>query len=579
MPAYACNSLCSLSSPYHTHQSSFPQKLHLALPSPNSLLPQNPNPIFPLPRTPIPRIAFFAPQTPFLKKIHTPFSSLDDRIEKTVKTQVPPNPERTNSKQTEVELLGKPSPPLQVDTSDKEEASQSPKPELDEALAPFLKFFKPRDSSEGEEGELEAEIGVSTSKDGAEEGEIDSERMVNVEYYEPKLGDLVVGVVVSGNESKLDVNVGADLLGTMLTKEVLPLYNEEISSISCDLRNVEEFMVAGKIGIVEDEEGMSVGESVSGRPVVEVGTILFAEVLGRTLSGRPLLSTRRMFRRVAWHRARQIKQLNEPIQVTISEWNTGGLLTRIEGLRAFLPKAELLNRTNNFTALKENIGRQIFVLITRIDEESNDLIISEKEAWEMLHLQEGTLLEGTIRKIFPYGAQVRIGDTNRSNLGVLNGEWLKLSVTAGARHWQLDVNVIKRTGKGYGCWMGERATQTDLHLDGFGALFTADACGCSRVTSVSDLLKEGEKVKVLVVKPMFAGKISLREFIFVHYPFLEYGQKVFSEAEEMARKYRQQLAVVSATRKLEALPTNVLPFDNEASSYANWGWFKFKRDN
>jgi small subunit ribosomal protein S1 len=28
--------------------------------------------------------------------------------------------------------------------------------------------------------------------------------------------------------------------------------------------------------------------------------------------------------------ARQIKDLNEPIEVKISEWNTGGLLTRIE---------------------------------------------------------------------------------------------------------------------------------------------------------------------------------------------------------------------------------------------------------
>lgn len=32
---------------------------------------------------------------------------------------------------------------------------------------------------------------------------------------------------------------------------------------------------------------------------------------------------------------------------------------------------------------------------------------------EMLNLREGTLLEGTVKKIFPYGAQVRIGETNR----------------------------------------------------------------------------------------------------------------------------------------------------------------------
>ncbi|WJX66303.1 hypothetical protein P8452_50871 [Trifolium repens] len=49
----------------------------------------------------------------------------------------------------------------------------------------------------------------------------------------------------------------------------------------------------------------------------------------------------------------KIKQLNEPIMVRITEWNTKGLLTRIEGLRAFLAKAELVKRINSFTDLKE----------------------------------------------------------------------------------------------------------------------------------------------------------------------------------------------------------------------------------
>ncbi|KAM1537648.1 hypothetical protein ACFX15_002563 [Malus domestica] len=53
------------------------------------------------------------------------------------------------------------------------------------------------------------------------------------------------------------------------------------------------------------------------------------------------------------------------------------------------------------------------VQFTRIDEAKNDLVLSEKEAWELLNLEEGTLLDGTVKKIFPYGAQVRIGETNR----------------------------------------------------------------------------------------------------------------------------------------------------------------------
>lgn len=55
-------------------------------------------------------------------------------------------------------------------------------------------------------------------------------------------------------------------------------------------------------------------------------------------------------------------------------------------------------------------------------------------------------------------------------------------------------------------------------------------------------------------------------------------QKVFSEAEEMAKRYREQLLVVSRNTKLDYdLPGETIPFDNEATLYANWKWFKFLR--
>ncbi|KAG9130830.1 hypothetical protein Leryth_016976 [Lithospermum erythrorhizon] len=410
----------------------------------------------------------------------------------------------------ELGLLNKPSPNNVEDIGYVVEIeNENVKVDKDEILEPFYKFFKASDISEGSETDL-------VNKE--------SESIIDVEYYEPKVGDSVVGVVVSGNENKLDVNVGADLLGTMLTKEVLPLYGKEMDYLLCDVqKDVEAFTVRGKMGIVMNGESVS-EESGSGKPVVEPGTVLFAQVLGRTLSGRPLLSTRRLFRRMAWHRVRQIQQLNEPVLVRITEWNTGGLLCRIEGLRSFLPKADLMNRVNNFTELKENVGRQLSVLITRINEDTNDLILSEKEAWELLNLREGTLLEGTVNKIFPYGAQIRIGESNRSGL----------------------LHISKIT-------------------DG-------------RITSVGDLLTINEKVKVLVVKSMFPGKISLSIVDLESQPglFLLDKEKVFSEAEEMAKKYRQKKPTVSATRKVDPLPLNGLPFEDEANQYSNWDWFKFE---
>ncbi|KAK4777916.1 hypothetical protein SAY87_018103 [Trapa incisa] len=424
----------------------------------------------------------------------------------------------------ELELLDKPFPVAIPNGSASDSEEESEDLDGEEALAPFLKFFKGKESLEEEEGEVGAGIEVSEEKRGMKSN-VSEARKGNVDYYDPKPGDFVMGVVVSGNENKLDINVGADMLGTMLTKEVMPLYDREMEYLQCDLnKDTEDFMVRGKMGILKYDEALS-SEPGPGRPVVDIGTVLFAEVLGRTLSGRPLLSTRRFFRRIAWHRVRQIKHLNEPIEVKIIEWNTAGLLTRIEGLRAFLPKVELLNRVNNYTELKENVGRRIQVLIKKIDEAKNDLILSEREAWEMINLREGTLLNGTVKRTFPYGAQIRIGETNRSGL---------------------------------------------LHISNISH---------SRIASVEDLFAVDEKVKVLVVKSMFPDKISLSIADLESEPglFLSNKEKVFSEAEEMAKKYRKKLPAVMAAFKPEKPPSINFPF-GQMTNYANWNWFRFERE-
>lgn len=227
---------------------------------------------------------------PVLRSSHVVFCTKNEGFKKPRFSEMPDNEDAEG-----VELLGKPSP-MVIDNESVEELEEEEmkRTDKDEVLENFYKFFKPRESLQVESDDL------------LESRSVEDSEKVSVEYYEPKPGDLVVGVVVSGNENKLDVNVGSDLIGTMLTKEVLPLYDKEINYMMCDVENdAKEFMVKGKIGIVKNDEAVS-GEPMAGRPVVEPGTFLFAEVLGRTLSGRPLLSTRRLFRRVAWHRVRQV---------------------------------------------------------------------------------------------------------------------------------------------------------------------------------------------------------------------------------------------------------------------------------
>lgn len=194
-------------------------------------------------------------------------------------------------------------------------------------------------------------------------------------------------------------------------------------------------------------------------------------------------------------------------------------------MRAFLPKLELMKRVNTFTELKDYVGHCMYVQITRVDESKNSLILSEKEAWEKLYLREGTLIDGTVKKILPYGAQIKIGETNRSGL--------------------LHVSNISR----------------------------------DEITSVGDILSVDENVKVLVVKSMIPDKISLSIAELESEPglFLSNKERVFAEAEMMAKKYKKKLPHAVITQRLEPLQTSAMPFENEAL-YANWKWFKFEKE-
>ncbi|KAH0892021.1 LOW QUALITY PROTEIN: hypothetical protein HID58_054450, partial [Brassica napus] len=149
--------------------------------------------------------------------------------------------------------------------------------------------------------------------------------------------------------------------------------------------------------------------------VVEIGT----------LSGMPLFSYGCYFRKIAWHQVRtfwfmyqedsneewivmwQIKQLNEPTEDKITEWNTGGLLTRIEGFRGFIPKQEMVKKVNiklfGFTVL----------CLLRLLCVSGEAVPSRRTSW----------ME-PVAKILPYGAQVKLGDGSRT---VEDVKWKYLS--------------------------------------------------------------------------------------------------------------------------------------------------------
>lgn len=370
----------------------------------------------------------------------------------------------------------------------------------------------------------------------------DKEEKEELEYYDPKVGDLVIGVVVSGNENRLEINIGSAGLARMHLNEVLPNNQSQMDRLLCELptdsnTGANSAAVAtddngcnlfgkGMMGLLKEKRAMADGWTRTGGSFIEEGTILYAQVLGRTLSGEPLLSSRRFARRVAWQRVRQIKEENEPIVIYISEWNTGGLTSRIEGLRAFLPKGEMVNIPfDNFAALKENVGKQISVLIIAANEASGDLIVSERLAWKRRNLCEGNLVQGTIEKLFSYGAEVKVDGTSVSGL---------------------------------------------LHISNI---------SCARVPSIRNLFSKGEKVKVMVVCSNLQNKVafSTADLESEEGLILINKAKVFEEAEQIAAAYRSKLGS-SCMHVREVSADDLDKCDENDVSYANRDWFKFEPD-
>lgn len=64
-----------------------------------------------------------------------------------------------------------------------------------------------------------------------------------------------------------------------------------------------------------------------------------------------------------------------------------------------------------------------------------------------------------------------------------------------------------------------------------------------------------------------------------HFFIFVWLQKVFSEAEEMAQRYRDQISEKHQPAELDSSFDEVAPFDDEAVYYANWKWLRFSKSD
>ena len=178
-------------------------------------------------------------------------------------------------------------------------------------------------------------------------------------------------------------------------------------------------------------------------------------------SGSIAMSRKAAIDILAWDKLKEMMDNKEVIKVQILETVKAGVVTYVEGIRAFIPASQLSDAYVENTS--EWIDKDVDVRIITCDPEKKRLVLSGREVARDRRREErrrridamqvGTVLEGTVETIKPYGAFVDLGD-------------------------------------------------------GISGLVHVSQMSQKRVENPAEVVKEGEKVKVRITK-VADGKISL----------------------------------------------------------------------
>ena len=133
--------------------------------------------------------------------------------------------------------------------------------------------------------------------------------------------------------------------------------------------------------------------------------------------GNVLVSKRRAESEVAMDAIDQLFKSGETLEVKVKEVVKGGVITSVQGVRAFIPGSQI---SDTYVAdLTQYVGQTLEVKIIEFNPKARKLVLSGREiaraktqamrAERLATLEEGQKCEGTVTKLMPYGAFVNIG--------------------------------------------------------------------------------------------------------------------------------------------------------------------------
>lgn len=211
----------------------------------------------------------------------------------------------------------------------------------------------------------------------------DYERELEASFRKINEGDIIKGTVIDISEEEVTLD--------------LKYYAQGIIKAE-NLSNDPDFRASEQLHIGDEIEGTVVR--------VDDG------------AGNIELSVKEANNVLAWDKLQELLEQETIVTVKVKECVPSGVAAYLEGIRGFIPASQLAAGYVEDT--QPYVGKNIEVRVITVDKERAKLVLSgkavarEKEAEERNHrismLVPGSVLEGTVESLKPYGAFVDLGN-------------------------------------------------------------------------------------------------------------------------------------------------------------------------
>jgi len=208
------------------------------------------------------------------------------------------------------------------------------------------------------------------------------------DYHNLQYGDTADGVIMQVDKDEILVNIGAKAEG------VVP--SREMQSLSA-----------------EDRSTLQPGD-----------VILVFVVQAEDREGRAILSIDKARQEKSWRRLQQTYESAEVIEAKVINYNKGGLLVNLDGVRGFVPSSQVSTisrgpETQKQSDMAKLVGTSLTLKVIEINRTRNRLILSERQAVQdvregrkgelLSSLKEGDIRTGVVTSVCDFGAFVDIG--------------------------------------------------------------------------------------------------------------------------------------------------------------------------